>query len=191
MDSSPLAYQSPTVRHLSNAPKVEPDPRWKVLSPQSRGNDAVTDRAKEPESIDKQTWEQVKRERIQDAINETLYEIENVAPHLLDEDIDRRLYEILDTRVDVEVIFAGTIFDIVSRATTDIFFHTPELRLAKDRLDHYVDILDFPEQARPTANAVLDVLLLDHVGKGSVAVSESSIANIEIRLGTLRGSVKL
>jgi hypothetical protein len=172
---SPLDYQSPTVRHLRDVPKVAHDPRWTEVSPHLP---AATTGRRSPESIDKPTWETVKRERILDAINETLADIECVAPHLLDKDIDQRLYEILDCRVDVEVIFSGTIFTIISRAINDILFNTPELQLAKDRLDHFVTLLDLPLSEKRTTEAVLDVLLLDHVGK-SFTINESSIADIQ------------
>jgi hypothetical protein len=189
-----MDYESPTTRHLKNAPKGVPDHRWTEISPhipaqtpagqahQTSFNRVANGPAGK---LDEQTWQQIRKERIEYAIREALSGILTAAPHLLDQDIANRLYSTLNAVVDVETVFSGTVDTIISRTIDDVICRTPDLRLSKDLLDHYVSILHFTGEGERIAKEALDVMFLDHIGEARSALNDASMADIQGKLRAL------
>lgn len=175
-------YQSATVRHLADAPKIT----W----------DTNTSYAYRP-SLKKTEIDELEKAALEDdyirqCVTKTVNFIIDAAPHLtvlLDDGLPERLYKVLAQRVDLTTIHSEDPNQLLDKCLMEILCHTEALQLAYDRMFYYLKLIQFPETMLPTALVILHVLFLDCIGTTAVNISEQNISNIQNLLYQFRKTI--
>lgn len=185
-----MDYCSVTTRHLRDAPTITwGNEAWATKAPVPQPIPSTPKRTEPPS----ETWESVKKERINRCVHEALnllldnvtdnvlqnHEVPPYISRLLEDGTANRLYETLSARITDEVIFDGNEDVLLQACLSDVVCHTPALKLAHDRLEHFLEISSYKSESElKTARTIMDLLFLDCVGMTAVALPERSIDEI-------------